>query len=234
MPQASADASTGFAAARPAARRATRARPRQAPAPPFSEPPAPGPTTCPNARARRRAHRRALASRKTVKSKMTAPTARAAIARKECVATPRARVRVTRASRRRAHRATEPAPQSSEMVSGAGTDPKKKCAPANADPLSCLADGLCDGFGICRNFAPSTKACGATTCSGTSVQGNLCSGDGVCKTSTGQDCSPSKCQVNTDGGGGGSCATSCNLDGDCAPTAFCTPTHVCLNKKALG
>ena len=106
----------------------------------------------------------------------------------------------------------------------AGTDPDNNC-PADP-PDSCGADGLCDGTGQCRQFAPSTTSCGATTCDGNSVEGRLCNGSGQCLTSTGIDCAPFACI-------GDACALSCTTDAECASGNRCNGA-VCVALRPAG
>jgi N-acetylneuraminic acid mutarotase len=110
----------------------------------------------------------------------------------------------------------------------AGTNPKGGCLPDPGYPQSCKGDGLCDGAGQCRAFAPNGITCGAATCTGDSVTGSLCNGSGVCVQST-ASCAPYLC------GASNACSTTCNADTDCEPTAFCrVADHTCQPKLALG
>jgi len=107
----------------------------------------------------------------------------------------------------------------------AGTDPKDKCT-ADPTPLSCDGDGMCDGVGACRLYAPKGKACGSTSCEGGSVSGSTCNGSGSCeKTST--TCAPYAC-------GSGACKTTCTSDADCSADAYCTTANTCAAKHKTG
>ncbi len=106
-----------------------------------------------------------------------------------------------------------------------GTDPRDKCA-ADPTPLSCDADGMCDGAGACRIYAKKGTACGATTCTAGSVAGKTCNGGGTCETAT-TSCAPYACGTDA-------CKTVCAADTDCTADAYCTAAKTCAVKLAAG
>lgn len=105
----------------------------------------------------------------------------------------------------------------------AGSDPRDDCSVDGAN--SCDRDGTCDGKGACRLYEQGTS-CGATSCTGNLVAGDVCDGFGECKTVSGQDCAPYTCRS-------GSCSTPCATDDDCTAGNFCDAT-TCVPKLALG
>ncbi len=103
----------------------------------------------------------------------------------------------------------------------ADTDPDDECAIDPNFPLTCLADGFCDGAGQCRHYAKSDVLCGASTCA-TGIQSAFsCNGGGQCLPST-IICEPYVCDAS-----GGSCLSSCGSDLDCASGYQCQ-TGVCV------
>ncbi len=102
------------------------------------------------------------------------------------------------------------------------TDPKSKCAVDAGYPVSCKADGLCDGSGVCRAFAKPSTACGATTCTDGKVSGQLCNGSGTCAAATATSCGAYKCDA-----AGTACRTKCASDLDCAVD------HVCAGEACV-
>ena len=95
------------------------------------------------------------------------------------------------------------------------TNPHSDACPIDPGfPASCKADGMCNGNGACRQFAPPSVACGPATCANGAANGSYCNGAGTCLPSS-ADCAPYACT-------GGACATSCTVMSDCAPGAFCT------------
>ncbi len=107
----------------------------------------------------------------------------------------------------------------------AGSDPRNKCASSGT---LCGADGLCDGAGACRLFAPKDKACGATTCiDADTVSGQLCDGTGICMVQN-NDCSGGfKCVTSA-------CLTVCTQATDCLPGYFCSSEGKCTASLAPG
>ncbi len=111
-----------------------------------------------------------------------------------------------------------------------GTDPRVECEPSG---VLCGADGLCNGTGGCRLFAPAGLSC--------SNDGKVCDGQGVCDlpkastcdgdhTTTGIggvkiDCAPYKCK------GDGKCLAKCDSVSDCVAPFVCTPAGVCVNES---
>jgi hypothetical protein len=109
----------------------------------------------------------------------------------------------------------------------AGTDPNNKCPQDLGFPASCKADGLCDGIGDCRVFAPPTTACGATTCEpGNQISGMLCNGLGTCAPGT-ASCGTYPCL-------GTSCTKQCVSQDDCTDIGFCSAAGTCENRRPNG
>jgi hypothetical protein len=108
----------------------------------------------------------------------------------------------------------------------AGTDPRERCDEASGYPEDCGADGMCDGAGACREFAPRGVACGEASCLDNTAQGMLCNGVGQCVNSS-VDCSPYLCVS-------GACTSSCTSDDDCAPGAFCDDNSTCQDGASDG
>ena len=107
-----------------------------------------------------------------------------------------------------------------------GTDPDDDCEEGPGFPTSCLADGMCDGAGACRVFAETTVACGATSCSGNFVVGQLCNGGGTCAQAQ-VSCDPYKCS-------GDACLDTCTDNNDCIAGAFCSAQGTCSQKLVDG
>ncbi len=94
-----------------------------------------------------------------------------------------------------------------------GLDPRDDCA--TDAPTSCGASGVCDGTGACQ-LHPQGTACGATTCQGGSVSGDICDGQGNCtSTLVPVSCAPYLCLDEA-------CAAPCAGDGDCVSGFICT------------
>jgi hypothetical protein len=108
----------------------------------------------------------------------------------------------------------------------ADSDPDDECAQGPNYPTSCLADGMCDGSGKCREFAKDTVSCGATQCNQGQAEGLLCNGAGQCLTAK-TSCEPYKCENNQ-------CLQACVDDNDCVPSAFCGSQGTCADRLALG
>ena len=106
------------------------------------------------------------------------------------------------------------------------TDPDSECTEGANYPISCLADGMCDGAGSCRVHAKDTVSCGATQCVSGNATGLLCNGAGQCLERT-TSCEPYVCR--NDG-----CLTQCDNDNDCMATAFCSAQGACLIKLVAG
>ena len=95
----------------------------------------------------------------------------------------------------------------------AGEDPLGQCADTGA--TSCGHDGVCNGFGACRNYAVGT-VCAAATCSAnTATSARRCTGPGVCGPGTTRPCGNFAC------GSGGTCANACGSSADCMPGFSC-------------
>ena len=121
-------------------------------------------------------------------------------------------------------RAAEQSPGGTDGVCGAaadGTDPGDQCTDTGAD--SCFADGLCDGAGACREFAPAGTGCGASTCDNALATGLACDGAGACEPGNTQ-CEPFACD-------GDVCGTTCADDEDCS-TGFTCDSGDCVQPQA--
>ncbi len=98
----------------------------------------------------------------------------------------------------------------------AGTDPDEECDPGP----TCAADGMCDGGGHCRSYAPPSTPCGQWVCENASVAiENVCDGSGRC-VATSHGCDPGRCT-------NGSCNGRCEAHEDCADAAFCNNVNHC-------
>ena len=104
-----------------------------------------------------------------------------------------------------------------------------------SDPGSCAPNGECGNTGVCNGGGgctqqPDTVTCGtAVSCSGTMYQPpSFCSGAGVCNQTSTTTCNGYVCGTNM-------CQTTCDDDGGCAGTHYCTgPGGMCLPKKTPG
>jgi hypothetical protein len=94
-----------------------------------------------------------------------------------------------------------------------GADPDNECMQQAA--ASCGQTGTCDGAAACQLYAQGTS-CGASTCQGTTVTGQICNGMGQCVTDAmGQNCSPYVCS-------GGACKNPCANSNECVGGYVCT------------
>lgn len=94
-----------------------------------------------------------------------------------------------------------------------GSDPDNECTQQASS--SCGQTGMCDGAGACQLYAQGTS-CGASTCQGTVVTGQICNGMGQCVTdSMGQNCAPYVCS-------GGACKNPCANSNECIGGYVCT------------
>jgi hypothetical protein len=109
----------------------------------------------------------------------------------------------------------------------AGTDPRDRCTVDPGFPANCHADGLCDGAGACRTFAPAATVCGTPTCAAGVQKTPACDGAGVCNLGS-ASCAPFACDA-----AGAVCAKTCAVDMDCGAGAYCE-TATCKPKKANG
>jgi hypothetical protein len=110
----------------------------------------------------------------------------------------------------------------------AGTpDPKNVCV--DNLPGACGTNGKCDGAGGCQKY-PNNTPCSAAICTAGATSlttAGACSG-GSCQTGS-QSCNGVLCT------GGTACPTTCNADGDCAGTHYCTGAGgTCQPKIAQG
>jgi hypothetical protein len=94
---------------------------------------------------------------------------------------------------------------------------------------TCGTNGKCDGAGACQRY-PNNTPCSSAVCTSGATSLTLagaCNG-GSCQTGS-QDCNGFKCT------GGSACPTTCNVDGDCAGTHYCTGAGgTCQPKVAQG
>ncbi|MBI3200834.1 MAG: hypothetical protein HYZ29_04755 [Myxococcales bacterium] len=105
-----------------------------------------------------------------------------------------------------------------------GIDPDNDCPDDGAS--SCNRDGMCNGFGTCRQYAKGT-ACGSSACIGNKVSGQFCDGFGACQYDpVGTDCAPYTCSANK-------CSTPCGSDSDCTSGNYCD-AGVCKGKQLNG
>ncbi|MFL5304164.1 MAG: hypothetical protein ACJ8F1_03075 [Polyangia bacterium] len=82
---------------------------------------------------------------------------------------------------------------------------------------TCGFTGTCDGAGACT-LASSSTQCAPAVCAVGSVfytPAASCSGAGTCGTATTKDCTPYLCRAS-------GCPTTCDSDGDCIATDYCT------------
>ena len=106
----------------------------------------------------------------------------------------------------------------------AGVDPDGECP--NDGQGSCARNGTCNGAGACSLYAKGT-GCGAASCTGNSITGQICDGLGACTyDGVGTDCAPYRCT-------GGGCANPCSFDADCTDGNFCF-NGVCVPRQDIG
>jgi hypothetical protein len=108
-------------------------------------------------------------------------------------------------------------------VAAGAQDPAGQCR--DDGPASCQTDGVCDGQGACRRYAPGT-ICRAASCSaGQRTLVSTCDGAGSCQTGATQACAPFVCnQQGTD------CFSSCTDSGQCQPPNQCDGNGRCGTK----
>ena len=116
----------------------------------------------------------------------------------------------------------------------ADTDPRNACPQDAAFPVSCKADGMCDGGGACRQFASAGVACAPSVCANGSASGSFCNGGGTCLSSA-IDCTPYACEEAgcTEQCDSKVCKTACGADSDCSGGNECKPDGKC-GPKATG
>src|SRR5262249_1042994 len=105
----------------------------------------------------------------------------------------------------------------------AGPDPHGGCAVE--PPSSCGTTGVCDGSGACAHY-PVGTTCAPQTCASGSLVTSACIGVGVCQQTT-TSWRPYAC------GAGVSCATSCSVDAQCAPSSFCRTADGSCQPQAI-
>jgi hypothetical protein len=97
-----------------------------------------------------------------------------------------------------------------------GLPPRAAGVCPTADVTTCGLDGLCNGAGACRKYAPGT-VCKAGACAGASVAGvDVCDGGGRCKPGPATVCAPYDCDATTN-----KCFPTCASDADCANGVKC-------------
>jgi hypothetical protein len=97
-------------------------------------------------------------------------------------------------------------------VASGAADPRNTCV--DEGKSSCGTDGLCDGAGACRTYAPGT-VCGTQTCqAGIYTAASTCSQSGACVPPLPRACDPFICN-------GSSCYSACATNSHCAPGKFC-------------
>jgi hypothetical protein len=112
-----------------------------------------------------------------------------------------------------------------------GTDPHNEC-PASTVP--CGPNGMCNGAGACRPFAPAGVSCNdGKVCDGAgkcALLGSTCDGDHTVRSADGseQDCAPYKCESN------GTCRSSCTSVVDCIAPAVCSASGKCEAPQESG
>jgi hypothetical protein len=90
----------------------------------------------------------------------------------------------------------------------------------------CGLDGTCDGLGNCH-FTAAGTACSSPMCSmGVATPASTCNGAGACAPGMPQGCGNYLCS-------GPGCGSSCAVDGDCIPAAFCQAA-ACVTKLGPG
>ena len=106
-------------------------------------------------------------------------------------------------------------------------DPRQVCRDGGKE--SCGQTGSCDGMGGCARYAagticrPAVCQAGSTT---VQVTAGRCDGVGACQPSSTLACAPFACR-------NGACASSCQVNEDCAPGRVCDAAGSC-GKKGLG
>jgi hypothetical protein len=108
----------------------------------------------------------------------------------------------------------------------AGDDPDNEC---DIDPVAtCGRDGSCDGQGACRRYAPGVQ-CKPGSCTGSmETEASTCNASGLCQTGATKMCQGGHTCMN------GSCASMCNLDGECQNGFFCDGNKTCQVKRPGG
>lgn len=100
----------------------------------------------------------------------------------------------------------------------AGEDPAGDCDDEGA--ASCGRDGMCDGNGACRLYAPGTE-CGLNGCDNAEVRSATCNGAGQCLTNS-TSCEPYLCDSNTN-----TCFSECESIDQCSSPNVCTKQGDC-------
>jgi hypothetical protein len=102
-------------------------------------------------------------------------------------------------------------------------DPRGTCA--DQSPATCGTDGVCDGAGSCRKYAPGTT-CAAERCeSNVYTPPSSCNNTGQCVAPSTLPCAPFACN-------GARCFGSCTGDSQCVPPNVCQASS--CGKKAIG
>ncbi|MCC6217547.1 MAG: hypothetical protein IT376_22000 [Polyangiaceae bacterium] len=107
----------------------------------------------------------------------------------------------------------------------AETDPDDECP--DDGPGTCARRGVCAGSAACALYAAGV-ACGATTCTAGSQQGQACDGYGTCQAGQQTSCGLFQCK-------GSACGTTCSVDDDCVGSAHCdTASGTCAGDLGVG
>lgn len=104
----------------------------------------------------------------------------------------------------------------------AGTGGAGSCA-----STECGVQAQCDGSGNCLANAPAGKPCGATSCSGNSVQTMACNGSGTCAVNNTTSCGFFTCAA-------GVCKSPCTAPGDCVAGRVCANGECVIPKDPPG
>jgi hypothetical protein len=106
------------------------------------------------------------------------------------------------------------------LTSGQPTAPRPACAGSGVCKGSCTGSPTCSyPTGSCR-----TASCADST---TLTLAASCDGKGSCPPAAVQSCAPYLCEANA-------CTTSCNVDGDCVSSTYCSGTGSCVARLANG
>jgi hypothetical protein len=103
------------------------------------------------------------------------------------------------------------------------TDPDDECP--TQDKSTCGTSGACNGQGACAKY-PVNTPCGTATCVDGVSTGLLCNAQNQCQQQV-ASCLPFLCKDPT------ACATACESDAQCTPTAHCSE-GLCVNDKGQG
>jgi hypothetical protein len=97
-----------------------------------------------------------------------------------------------------------------------GSPPRAASVCPKTDVSTCGLDGMCNGAGACRRYAPGS-VCKPGACDGAAIGGAyVCDAGGRCKPGPATVCAPFDCDSSTN-----ACFTSCKSDGDCVNGVKC-------------